>query len=215
LEIREPSDEAIMGPQQLREMEEWVEVDPGPLPTTGPGGSHEAALVHSFLCFPVPGATPVPSEAEMGLLGDEAERDRISSLAAAAHDQVMKVQGVGDLDSVLAMLVAYLVDLLGDGEETEREAFEGPVCMGATLGYVIGTMENASGVARAGKSEAHYLMAMHVAQAGLPVELQTIAYQYAKESGYCLARNGEDCFNEIVAEASTCVDQLRMRAEAP
>jgi hypothetical protein len=204
-----------MGPQQLREVDEWIEANPGPSPPTRPRESYEAALVHSLIQFPTPGATRVPSEAEMALLSNEVERNKIASLAAVAHDHVMKVQGVGDLASVLGMFVVYLVDLLGDGEEKDREAFEEPVCMGATLGYVIGTMENASGVARPAESEGHYLMAMHVAQAGLPVDLQTIAYEYAKESGYYLARTGEASFDEIVSKASGCVDQLRMRLEVP
>jgi hypothetical protein len=146
----------------------------------------------------------------MTLLSNEVERDEIVSLAAAAHESVMKVQVAGDLAPVLGMFVAYLVDLLGGDDEKDREAFEGPVCMGATLGYVIGMMENTSGVARSDKSEGHYQMAMHVAQAGLPLDLQTIAYEYAKESGYYLARTGEVLFDEIVTEASACADQLRL-----
>jgi hypothetical protein len=149
----------------------------------------------------------------MALLSNEAERDKVVSLAGAAHESVMKVQVAGELAPVLGMFVAYLVDVLVGDDERYCPAFEGPVCLGATLGYVIGTMENASGVARPGKSEGHYQMAMHVAQAGLPLDLQTIAYEYAKESGYYLARTGEDSFDEIVIKASACMDQLRLGVE--
>jgi hypothetical protein len=126
----------------------------------------------------------------------------------------MKVRTVDDLAPALRMFVSYLIDLLVGDDGNDREGFRDSVFTGAALGYVIGMMENASGVAKPGRSEGHYRMAMELAQANLPEELRTLAYEYAKESGYYLARKGAISLDEIVAGASAYVDELRTSARA-
>ena len=56
-------------------------------------------------------------------------------------------------------------------------------------------------------------MAMELAEAELPEELKTVAYEYAKESGYYLARKGPISLDEVVAGASAYLDELRTTAQ--
>ena len=199
--------------QRLRAVDGRVTTSPSSLPSRR-RETRRTTSVYAPMRFPNPGERRVPSNAESALLGDDDERQKVMRLAAAAHASMTKVRTMEDLAPVLGMFVPFLIELLAGDDMKDRDTFKGPVFMGATLGYVIGMMENASGTAKSGRSEGHYRMAMEVAEAELPEELKTMAYEYAKESGYYLARKGPISLDEVVAGASAYVDELRTTERA-
>ena len=199
--------------QRLQAVDGRVTTSPGSLPSRG-REARRTTWVYAPMRFPNPGERRVPSNTASALLSDDVERQKVMRLAVAAQASMTKVRTVEDLAPVLGMFVPFLIELLaGDGMK-DRDTFKGPVFTGATLGYVIGMMENASGAAKSGRSEGHYRMAMELAEAELPEELKTMAYEYAKESGYYLARKGPISLDEVVAGASAYIDELRTTERA-
>jgi len=87
------------------------------------------------------------------------------------------------LSPQLYRLQRCFAELLGRGPH------EGAVVAGATIGFVIGGMENESGVEREGMSEQHYECVLPAVMSFLPDAVTNSYYfQFVEDCGYYLAR---------------------------
>jgi len=116
-------------------------------------------------------------------------------IAAVAKDNLLSLPGAGAaLSGALRTFEDHLVDL-AKGEDDKE------IRMGARLGYVLGTMENGSGVEHPRESERHYLMAMMLLTTTIG-NTATPLFEFACDSGYVLARSRDRDLDALVNNAT-------------
>lgn len=118
------------------------------------------------------------------LMQREQDRDFIVATAQSATEAMVDaMKSPEPVSPQLYRLGRVFGELLG------REPHGGAIVAGSVIGYIIGEMENESGVEREGMSEQHYECALQCAMAFLPDEVTDSYYfLFAEECGYYLAR---------------------------
>ncbi len=161
------------------------------------------------LSYPNPGTIRIP---DVALLRSKRQLRLIQEIAAAAWDNlsaIMRRTGCIELSQALGKLEFTLVDLMNPNKEADQPDTRAIVA-GTRLGYVIGTMENGSGVAHSNQSESHYTAAMLLISARLADELPPTAMsEFATECGYVLARSGDEALDILTEIAEKHAEKLR------
>ncbi len=142
---------------------------------------------------------------DVTLLRNKKEVRLVQEIATAARQHFKEIKrptgSVGG-SQALGMLEYRLVNLMNPGEEQKPPSAPGIVA-GARLGYVIGVMENGSGIAHDGQCEAHYTNAMVVISTEFSRVLPPTAMsEFATECGYYLARTHDQTLDGLMEIAN-------------
>lgn len=161
------------------------------------------------LSYPDPGMIRIP---DGSLLQSKKEVRLIQEIIEAAQENLAKFSGPTagvELSEALGKLEFRLLDLLNPGQEGDPPGTPA-IVLGARLGYMIGTMENGSGVAHPNESEMHYATAMTFISAQISERFPpTIMSEFATESGYVLARSGDTELDALTTIAQNNAEKLR------
>lgn len=152
---------------------------------------------------------------DVALLGKKKELRLIEEIAIAARANVLAIQntGGGDLSQALGKLEFRFLELMNRGEEGDPPGTSGVVAA-IRLGYVIGTMENGSGVAHPNESEVHYTTAMTLISSEFAEKMPpTVMSEFATECGYFLARSGDKAFDTLTKFVEKNAENLRTGAQ--
>jgi hypothetical protein len=120
------------------------------------------------------------------LMQREEDRDIIVATAKLATEAMVAAMDAPEpLSRHLYRLQRCFEVLLG------REPHGRAIVAGANIGYIIGEMENESGVEREGMSEQHYACALHCVTLNLPSDVtNSVYFGFIEDCGYYLARIG-------------------------
>jgi hypothetical protein len=120
------------------------------------------------------------------LMQREEDRDIIVATAKFATEAMVAAMDAPEpLSQHLYRLQRCFAVLLG------REPHGGAIVAGANIGYIIGEMENESGVEREGMSEQHYACALRCVMLNLPDDVtNSVYFGFIEDCGYYLARIG-------------------------
>ena len=157
--------------------------------------------------YPDPARIRIP---DVALLGKKKEFRLIEEIAIAARANVLAIRGDGgELSQALGKLEGRFLDLMNPGEEGDPLGTPGFVA-GIRLGYVIGTMENESGVAHPNESEVHYTTAMTLISSEFAQKVPpTVMSEFATECGYFLARSGDHALDTLTKVVEKNAENLR------
>jgi len=158
---------------------------------------------------PQPGQIRIP---DMALLSNKKQKSLVQEIAVAARQNLAAIAGSTGgtaLSQALGKLEYRLLDLLNPGKSEDPPGTPA-IIAGARLGYVIGVMENGSGVAHEGRSESHYTTAMVIISSELSQSLPPTAMsEFATECGYYLARTNDQSLAALADLATARAELLR------
>lgn len=161
------------------------------------------------LVLPAPDTLRLP---DVGPLSKKAEAAVCHEIAKFALDHWLKFRGPkggAELSEALGDFETDYLDLFAPGSDNGPEDRPSILAYGR-LGYVVGQMENASGVARTGESEHHYTSALGLLSAQLSQQVpQTVRSDFAMECGYYLARVGDEAYDDLIEIAEDGIETLR------
>jgi hypothetical protein len=172
--------------------------------------ARKGSAKYSPMSSPAPNVMRMP---DMDLMRNKKDVRLIQEIADAARDNWTGIRGPTggvDLSQALGKLELNLLGMMNPGEEGDPPDTPAIVA-NARLGYVIGTMENGSGVAHAGECECHYSTAMvmissEIAQMVTPTTMS----EFALEAGYYLARTSDRTIDALLDIANRNVEALRV-----
>jgi hypothetical protein len=144
------------------------------------------------------------------LMKRSVDSDAVNEIADMASRNLLSVlkSKPGGLSDALDTLVAHLRQILG-------ESHAGAAFIGPGIGYIIGEMENQSGVEVAGQSEQHYVMALWMSEAQMPEGATASTYfGFACDCGYYLARTRDASLAQLCDFASSEVSSWREKGGA-
>ena len=109
-------------------------------------------------------------------------------------------------------LAIFARDLHSLGGRGDRD-----IDLGALIGYMIGTLENTSGVERSGESECHYLLALELITSRYREEVRVPGplFEFAIDGGYFLARTRDRSLDRLLQIATEQVPGFLSRIERP
>jgi hypothetical protein len=165
------------------------------------------------LSYPNPDTVRIP---DFTLLRSKKELRFILEIAAAARENLFAIRGPTggvELSQALGKMEFRLLDLMNRGQDGDPPGTPG-IVTGVRLGYVIGTMENGSGVAHPNQSEAHYTAAMTIISAEIAQKMPpTVMSEFATECGYFLGRSGDEALDTLTDIAEKNGEKLRNQEE--
>ena len=161
-----------------------------------PSGSYTLLSPPSFGTIPTPDAAATSSEPQT-----------ILQLAQFVRESLAKVE-LSDLETQFPPLQSFrgkLFDALAVGRESMREDLDNALSYPLAAGWVVGELENESGVARAGSSQGLYWSAMvavwsHLGGKG-PIEGLEAEEAFSLQAGYYVSRTGPEGFAGVLTEA--------------
>ncbi len=148
---------------------------------------------------------------DVDLMRNQKDMRLIQEIADVARENWKGIRGPTggvDLSRALGKLEYELLDMMNPGAEDDPP--DTPSIVANTrLGYVIGIMENGSGVAHAGECESHYSMAMimisaEIAQMAPPTTMS----EFGLEAGYYLARTNDRTIEALLGIAERNAEAL-------
>ncbi len=163
----------------------------------------------------IPMSSPNPERVmlpDLSILKDRNHLRLTQEIAGVARENLLSIKGPTggvDLSPALGKLEHRLLDLL-DPDEKENPPSTPAILTGARLGYLIGRMENGSGVAHAGECEVHYLLALDMVGAEVArIASPTVMSTFATECGYYLARTNDRTLDGLTKVANRYAEMLR------
>jgi hypothetical protein len=131
----------------------------------------------------------------------------ILQLAQFVRDSLAKVE-LSDLEKQFPMLQSFrgkLFDALAVGRESMREDLDNALSYPLAAGWVVGELENESGLARPGSSQGLYWSAMVAVWSDLsgkgPIEGLDAEETFSLQAGYHVARTGPEGIEGVLIEA--------------
>jgi len=151
------------------------------------------------------------------LMPDPRVMQKDAKVVAAMADHVIEnletlPVDLGQQLPTVATLERQLVGIFAQGNEEFARQLAPGIFVGTRAGYLMGVMENHSGVSRHDGCETHYWTALILMRLKLTKGIEdAIALQtdYSFAAGYYLGRKGDIALNEIV---SALVDELKTMA---
>jgi len=144
----------------------------------------------------------------VALFANARERAFCMEIASVAQDNLLSLPEAGGTLSVrLGIFEGQVMALLG-GEVGVGDAGAKEIRIAARLGYVVGTMENGSGVEHSEQSEIHYLMALDLLTMTLG-NTASFMFEFTSSGGYFLARTRDQGLQPLVYSARRGVAELR------
>jgi hypothetical protein len=123
------------------------------------------------------------------------------------RESLAKVE-LSDLEKQFPMLQSFrgqLFDALAVGREAMREDLDNALSYPLAAGWVVGELENESGLARAGSSQGLYWSAMVAVWSDLrgkgPIEGLDEEETFTLQAGYYIARTGPEGIAGVLTEA--------------
>jgi hypothetical protein len=161
-----------------------------------PSGSYTLLSPPSFGTIPTPDTAATSNEPQM-----------IRQLAQFVPESLAKVE-LSDLEKQFPLLGSFrgkLLDALAVGRESMREDLDNALSYPLAAGWVVGELENESGVARAGSSQGLYWSAMVAVWSDLsgkgPIEGLDAEETFSLQAGYYVARTGPEGIAGVLTEA--------------
>jgi hypothetical protein len=161
-----------------------------------PSGSYAVLSPPSFGTLPTPDSDALSSEPETILL-----------VAEFVRDSLAKVE-LSDVEKQFPLLQSFrgkLFDALAVGRESTREDLDNALSYPLAAGWVVGELENESGVARAGSSQGLYWSAMVAVWNQLggqgPIEGLHAEEAFSLQAGYYVSRIGPEGIAGVLTEA--------------
>ena len=155
-----------------------------------------------FLVLPEVGDVSIP---DMGLFANARERAFCMEIASVARENLLSLPEAGGTLSVrLGIFEGQVMALMG----VEDDAGAKEIRIAARLGYVVGAMENGSGVEHSEQSEIHYLMALDLVTMTLG-NTASFMFEFTSSGGYFLARTRDQGLQPLVYAARRGVAELR------
>jgi hypothetical protein len=128
----------------------------------------------------------------------------VLALATSVMERMSRV-GVAELETKLPGLQNLreeLVDAFSHRCESQEEAIGAVVAKSVTGGWLVGELENRSGIAKPGFSEGHYWSGL-VALWGLLAQPRSDGFEFEEvfslEAGYYVARSGMQSLDAVIA----------------
>ena len=173
----------------------WVWDGGAPMTRRGSPMTRRGSARYQPITYPDPATIRMP---DVALLGKKKEYRLVEEIAIAARANVLAIQGDGgELSQALGELEGRFLDLMNPGEESDPPGTPG-IVTGIRLGFVIGTLENESGVAHPNESEVHYTTAMTLISSEFAQKVPPTAMsEFATECGYFLARSGDNALDTL------------------
>jgi hypothetical protein len=135
------------------------------------------------------------------------ELETIDQLAEFVRESLAKVE-LSDLEKQFPLLQSFrgkLFDALAVGRESMREDLDNALSYPLASGWVVGELENESGVARAGSSQGLYWSAMVAVWSQLggkgPIEGLDAEAAFSLQAGYYVSRIGLEGIASVLTEA--------------
>ena len=161
-----------------------------------PSGSYTLLSPPSFGTIPTPDIAALSSEPQT-----------IDQLADFVRESLAKVE-LSDLETQFPPLQSFrgkLFDALAVGRESMREDLDNALSYPLASGWVVGELENESGVARAGSSQGLYWSAMVAVWRQLggkgPIEGLEAEEAFSLQAGYYVSRTGLEGIAGVLTEA--------------
>ena len=134
---------------------------------------------------------------DMGLFANARERAFCMEIASVARENLLSLPEAGGTLSVrLGIFEGQVMALMG----VEDDAGAKEIRIAARLGYVVGAMENGSGVEHSEQSEIHYLMALDLVTMTLG-NTASFMFEFTSSGGYFLARTRDQGLQPLVYAA--------------
>jgi hypothetical protein len=154
---------------------------------------------------------------DVALLHNKKELRAVLEIVKVARDNLLGIlegpTGGGGVSQALGKLELRLLEMMNPGQIVDPPGTP-PIVAEVRLGYVIGTMENGSGVAHVNQSEVHYTTAMSIISSELSrVRQSTAMSEFATECGYVLARSSDKALDTLIEIAEQNAEKLRPQSQ--